>query len=179
MVLSAVLATHPATARTVSDGTNDGGALVDEPFYKGDGNLWLLIRDARNDGYQCAVSFVTTKGKYSIHGPLDAEMARNGTGMLWFESPSVPKASPAQHVTLAVHGNDGAFKWPALQTTIGNSPYGTLMVAVKIMSVLEEKADTNDLSISLDGHEVFRARLVELQKAYAQLRACMAGRSGG
>lgn len=179
MVLSAVLITHPAAAATVSDGANGGGALVDEPFYKGNGNLWLLVHSARNDGYLCSVSFVTTNGKYSIHGPLGAEMAKTGTGMLWFESPKVPKATPGKRVTLAVHGNDGAFKWPALQTTIGNSPYGTLIVTVNIMSVLKEKADTNDLSISLDGREVFQAKLVEIQKAYAKLGACMAARSGG
>jgi hypothetical protein len=171
-LLLATLAVHSAVARAAS-----GGGVVSEPFYSGGDALWVLMHDAHNDGYQCSVSFVTTNGTYSIHGPLDAEMAKTGTGMLWFESPRVPKpASPSQRVTLAVHGNDGELKWPAMQTTIGKASHGTLIVAVQIASVLKEKADTNDLSISLDGNEVYRAKLVEIQKAYARLGACMAAR---
>jgi hypothetical protein len=177
--LSAILAAHSAVAGTPSKGASNDGPIFNEPFYKGDDALWVLMRNPQNDGYQCSVSFVTTHGTYSIHGPVDAEMAKTGTGMLWFEGPSVPKPdSSSRRVTLAVHGNDGALSWPATQTTIGKAPHGTLIVAVQIASVLKEKADANDLSISLDGTEVFRAKLVELQKAYGRLGECMAARSG-
>jgi hypothetical protein len=145
-----------------------------ELFDKGDGYLWTLMHDAQNDGYQCSVSFITPNGTYSIHGPFDAEMAKTKSGSLWFDSPAVPATAGTQKVTLAVHGNDGAFIWPALQTTIGKAGHGTLMVAVQILSVLKEKADTNDISISLGGNEVFKAKLVGLQAAYAKLNACMA-----
>lgn len=180
MILAASLAAHTATAGAQAAGANGNLPLVSKPFYKGalDGNTWVLVRDARNDGYQCAVSYVTGDGIFSIHGPLDAEMAKTGTGMLWFAGPRVPKpAEPMTRVSLAVHANDGAWTWPARQTTIGNASQGTLIVAVAIKSVLDGKVDTNDLSVSLAGNEVFHAHLVEIQKAYAQLGECMAGRS--
>ncbi|ACD20850.1 hypothetical protein [Paraburkholderia phytofirmans] len=174
------LLSSAAAPRAASDGTSlsANGTVAHELFDKGDDYYWVLMRDLGNDGYQCSVSFVTTNGTYSIHGPMDAEMARTGSGMLWFEGPRIPKtAHSTQRVTLAVHGNDGAFNWPALQTTIGNTPYGTLMVAVQIMSVLKEKADTNNLAVSLAGNEVFTAKLVGLQAAYARLAGCMAEHS--
>ncbi|CAE6804749.1 hypothetical protein [Paraburkholderia nemoris] len=170
-----------AAARAASDDASlsANGAVAHELFDKGSDYFWVLVRDPRNDGYQCSVSFVTANGTYSIHGPMDSEMAKTGSGMLWFESPRIPKtAHSTERVTLAVHGNDGAFNWPALQTTIGNTPHGTLMVAVQIMSVLKEKADTNSLSVSLAGNEVFKAKLVGLQAAYARLAGCMAEHSG-
>lgn len=168
-------------ARAASDDASlsANGAVAHELFDKGDDYYWVLVRNPGNDGYQCSVSFVTANGTYSIHGPMDAEMAKAGSGMLWFESPRIPKtAHSTLRVTLAVHGNDGAFNWPALQTTIGNTLHGTLMVAVQIMSVLKEKADTNNLSVSLAGNEVFKAKLVGLQAAYARLAGCMAEHSG-
>jgi hypothetical protein len=181
----AALLVASTAAGTSASAQSDGATLsadrtvAHQLFDKGDGYFWVLVRSPKNDGYQCAVSFVTTNGTYSIHGPIDAEMAKTGTGMLWFDSPKVPKATaPMQRVTLAVHGNDGALTWPALQKTVGKSPHGTLMVAVQIASVLKEKADTNDLSISLDGMEVFAAKLVGLQKAYVRLAECMAVGSG-
>lgn len=177
--LSAILAAHSAAAWTPPDGASNDGAMVDEPFYEGDGGLWVLMHDARNDGYQCSVSFVTTNGTYSIHGPVDAETAKTGKGMFRFDSLNIPKpVNSTQRVMLAVHGNDGALNWPALQTTIGNAPHGTLIVAVQIMSVLKDKADTNDLSVSFAGEALFRAQLVEQQKAYARLSECMAAGSG-
>ncbi|MFL9865084.1 hypothetical protein PQR67_12980 [Paraburkholderia fungorum] len=177
--LTAILAAHWAAAWTPAYGASNDEAMVNEPFYTGDSGLWVLMHDARNDGYQCSVSFVTTNGTYSIHGPVDPEMAKTGKGTLWFDSPSIPRTdNSTQRVMLAVHGNGGALNWPALQTTIGNAPHGTFMVAVQIMSVLKDKADMNDLSVSFAGKEVFRAQLVEQQKAYARLSECMAARSG-
>ncbi|MFM0072244.1 hypothetical protein PQQ86_13840 [Paraburkholderia sediminicola] len=178
---TAALLSGAAVARAASEDASlsANGAVSHELFDKGDDYYWVLVRDPGNDGFQCSVSFVTTNGTYSIHGPMDAEMAKTGSGMLWFESPRIPKTPHStQRVTLAVHGNDGAFNWPALQTTIGNTPHGTLMVAVQIMSVLKEKADTNNLSVSLAGNEVFKAKLVGLQAAYARLSGCMAEHSG-
>jgi hypothetical protein len=170
---SALVARAPAGDRGES-----ANPISHQLFDKGDGYLWTLMHDSQNDGYQCSVSFITPNGTYSIHGPLDAEMAKANSGSLWFDSPAVPATAGTQKVTLAVHGNDGAFNWPALQTTIGKTGHGTLMVAVQIFSVLKEKADTNDVSISLGGNEVFKAKLVGLQGAYAKLNACMAMHSG-
>ncbi|MDN7933326.1 hypothetical protein QZM52_18735 [Burkholderia metallica] len=170
-----------AASRAASDNASPSanGAVAHELFDKGDDYFWVLVRNPKNDGYQCSISFVTPNGTYSIHGPMDAEMAKSGAGMLWFESPRIPKtADSTRRVMLAVRGNDGTFNWPALQTTIGNKSNGTLMVAVKIMSVLKEKADTNNLSVSLAGNEVFKAKLVGLQAAYARLAGCMAEHSG-
>jgi hypothetical protein len=182
IALAALLMASTPSEVVAHASTGDRGESVSpishQLFDKGDGYLWTLMHDAQNDGYQCSVSFITPKGTYSIHGPLDSEMAKTNSGTLWFDSPAVPATAGPQKVTLAVHGNDGAFNWPAVQTTIGKTSHGTLMVAVQIFSVLKEKADTNDISISLGGNEVFKAKLVGLQAAYAKLNDCMAARPG-
>lgn len=178
-LLSAALVVHSAAARRLAAGADKSESLYNEPFYKGDDGLWVLMRNTRNDGYRCSVSYVTTKGTYSIHGPIDAEMAKTGTGMLWFESPSVPKATGAeQRVSIAFHGDDGTVTWPALLENVSKA-HGTLMVAAQIASVLKEKADTNTMSVSLGGTEVFHAKVVEIQKAYARLGEYIAARAGG
>ena len=177
--IAMALAVGSVEAREAPDGGSKSadGSVIHELFDRGDSYFWVLMHDPKNDGYNCSVSFVTTKGTYSIHGPMDAEMAKSGTGSLWFSSPAVPRgATRMERVTLAVHSEGAAMNWPAIQTTIGKDPHGTLMVSVQIASVLKEKIDTNDLSVSLAGAEVFGAKLMGLQEAYGRLGDCMAAK---
>lgn len=101
-------------------------------------------------------------------------MANANVGSLWFDSPAVPAAPEMRKVTLAVRGSDGAFNWPALQKTVTKTGHGTLIVMVKMSSMFTQKADTDNITVSLNGNEVFKAKLVGLQAAYAKLSACMA-----
>lgn len=182
IVLTALLviyATGAAIGRASADERSESVSPIEhELFDKGDGYLWVLMHDAQNDGFQCSVSFITSKGTYSIHGPLDAEMTKADAGSLWFDSHAVPAAPEMRKVTLAVHGSDGAFNWPALQKTAGKTGHGTLIIMVKMSSMFTQKADTDNITVSLNGNEVFKAKLVGLQAAYAKLNTCMAAQSG-
>ncbi len=163
------------TATATSTGALGGsaGPTGHELFDKGDGYLWVLIYNSHNDGFQCSVNFITLKETYSIHGPLDAEMAKADTGSLWFDSPAIPATPEMRKVTLAVHGSDGAFNWPALQKTMSQTDHGTLIVLVKMSSMFTQKSDADNITVSLDGNEVFKTKLVGLQAAYAKLNTCI------
>lgn len=50
---------------------------------------------------------------------------------------------------------------------------GALLLTIDVQKSVEEKPDSNELAIQLQGKEVFRSKVVQLQLAYRQLSACM------
>lgn len=151
----------------------------EETFYKGKEGLWVLTRKAENDGYRCAVNFTSAGGLFAVRGPWDADMARKGIGMIWFDGKDIPVVAKAEPTKITVRSKDPTNTYPAIHTRIGTAPNGVLILIVNMKKLLAETNETDDIAVDFGGKEVFRTQLVGLQDAYARLGACVAARPAG
>lgn len=150
------------------------GSLTSEQFYAGKEGAWVLMHKPFNDGYSCSVNFITPTNNFAIVGPVDADTARNGRGMIWFTGKSVPVSGQAGSVRIAVSGNNPYPSVPAQQMSLPGQG-GALIVAADLRLTLKDKRDGNMIGVQLQGREVFRSNVVRLQEAYRTLERCMNG----
>lgn len=148
--------------------------LHNETFYKGKDGLWVLTRKPENDGYRCAVNFTSTGGLFIMHGPWNADMAKKGVGMIWFDGKDIPAIAKAEATKITVRSKDPTRTYPAIHTTIGTAPNGVLILIVNMKALLAETNESDDIAVDFEGKEVFRTQVVGLQDAYARLGACVA-----
>lgn len=174
---------HPAAAQLPPELLGGGGGdpssgLHSEPFYKGAEGFWVLMRNPGNDGYRCSVNFISDGGLFAIHGPWNAEMAKQGAGMIWFDGKDIPKAAQAGTASITVRSKDPVQTYPAIHTTIGQAATnGVLILIVNMKAMLAEKNEADDIAVDFGGKQVFHTQPIRLQEAYAQLGRCVAARA--
>lgn len=172
-VVAAALAFASAIQAAPERGSDSAsGSLTSEPFYEGKEGSWILMHKPSNDGYSCSVNFVTPTNNFAIVGPVDADMARNGRGMIWFTGKSIPATGQASSVRIALSGNNPYPSVPAQHMSLPGQG-GALIVAVDLRLTLKDKEHDNIIGVQFKGREVFRSSIVHLQEAYRNLERCM------
>lgn len=174
---AACFAPH-ASAQLPPELLGGGSGVTDkfhsEPFFKSaKEGMWVLMREHSNNGFKCSVNFINADGTLAIHGPWDAEMQKKQAGMVWFQGNLIPKAGGrAEKVRLDLGSLDGPQKGvPAMHLNLGES--GMVVLFIDIRKMLKEKRDTDRITLTMDGTQVFDMEVVQMQKAYARLGACM------
>lgn len=173
---------NPAAAQLPPELLGGGGepsqGLHSEPFYKGAEGFWVLMRKPENDGYRCSVNFISNSGMFAMHGPWNAEMAKQGVGMIWFDGKDIPKVAQAGTASITVRSKDPAQTYPAIHTTIGPAAAnGVLILVVNMKALLAEKNESDDIAVDFGGKQVFHTQPIRLQEAYARLGQCVAARA--
>ena len=177
---------NPAAAQLPPEllGGDSGGdpskGLHSEPFYKGAEGFWVQMRKPANDGLRCSVNFITTNGLFAIHGPWDAEMAKKGVGMIWFDGKDIPKVAQTGATKITVRSKDPTQIYPAIHTTIGEAATnGVFILIVNMKALLAEKNETDDIAVDFGGKQVFNTQVIRLQEAYRRLGECTAAKPAG
>lgn len=173
---------NPAAAQLPPELLGGGGetskSLHSEPFYKGAEGFWVLMRKPENDGYRCSVNFIANSGMFAMHGPWDAEMAKKGVGMIWFDGKDIPKVAQAGATKITVRSKDPTQIYPAIHTTIGEAATnGVFILIVNMKALLAEKNESDDIAVDFGGKQVFHTQPVRLQEAYARLGQCVAAKA--
>lgn len=183
LILSAL--SNPAAAQLPPELLGGGGGdpskgLQSEPFYKGVEGFWVQMRKPENDGLRCSVNFITSDGLFAMHGPWNAEMAKKGVGMIWFDGKDIPKVAQTGATRITVRSKDPTQIYPAIHTTLGQSATnGIFILVVNMKALLAEKNETDDIAVDFDGKQVFSTQLIRLQEAYRRLGECTAAKAAG
>lgn len=169
--------TSPCAAQVAPEllgGTGPDKPMFSESFYKGVEGNWVLVREPANTGYHCSVNFITPDSTFSLRGPADAGMARKGHGGVWFISKAIPRVTKTEMASITLTStNHPAQNVQAAHVSMPGQSGGALLLTIDVQKSLQEKPDSNELNIQLQGKEVFRSKVVQLQLAYRQLSACM------
>lgn len=175
---------NPAAAQLPPELLGGGGdpskGLHSEPFYKGAEGFWVLMHKPQNDGYRCSVNFISNSGMFAMHGPWNAEMAKSGVGMIWFDGKDIPKAAQTGATKITVRSKDPTQTYPAIHATIGEAATnGVFILIVNMKALLAEKNETDDIAVDFGGKQVFSTQVIRLQEAYRRLGECTAARPAG
>ena len=179
LAIAAVFCAPQANAQLPPDllGNNGSGVtdkFYSEPFYKSMDGMWVLMREHENAGLKCSVNFISTGQSMAIHGPWDAAMRKKGVGMVWFDGKQIPKAgAKPERVRLDLGSLDGPQKGvPAMHLNMGEDN-GMMILYIDIRKTLKEKRDSDRITLSMDGVQIFDLPVTQLQKAYGRLGKCM------
>ncbi len=172
---TALMAQVPTELLGGGNSANDG-KMANTPFYKDKEGIWVLSHKAVNDGYQCSVSFITETASLKIAGPWDADMAKKGDGMLWFNSKDIPQVKAPKTVRVTFGNGLGNADVGAYQIPGSDGQGGVFILSLKFDSVLKDKSDTAHYTIGMDGKSMVDIKPIAVQAAYRRLKECMAVR---
>lgn len=188
VLVSACALAAPALAQLppelLQGGGGNEGSLYSDAFFKSKEGYWVLMRDRADNGLRCSVSYISNDWLYAIHGPGNADEAKNNAGQIWFSGKRIPApAGKAEQVELFVRAmKDKTATFPAALTKV-IPEHGTFILFLNVKNylrtVIKKGEDYDEFAVDLRGKEVYAVKLPQLQKAYAMLDKCMAKKVTG
>lgn len=138
----------------------------------GVGVMWSLIRSQNHDGLGCSVVFNDAGGLVWISGPADGTERAGKTGWLSFGGGSIPPSKKPKQVSLSIRSNGATQQASALHVSLSDEQH-MLRLPVNIGDLVAQNDKSLEVSVDLNGKQVFSSEIVELQMAYAKLKKCM------
>lgn len=136
--------------------------------------IWSLITSPKGDGYGCGIGYMRMNtGLVMTHGPIDQSEAASDRGVFTLIGDSIPSARKPRIAQIVIRIGAEENKLTALHMSTGGKE-SMLRVPINIWQTVNEKDDAYALEVTMDGRKVFQADVVELQRAYKQLKTCMA-----
>ncbi|MGI0491916.1 hypothetical protein ACN4EG_08890 [Alkalinema pantanalense CENA528] len=139
-------------------------------FYEPNVGIWLMTSEGDGTGKNCAVSFTETPKVSNI--VLFSGPAQKGAGAILFQGIGMPATPEIKEIqpTLTFKGSEPA---PINAALI---PYGKnsgILVLTDMVGMMRRANAENEVTLQLDGKEVFRASMTGFMKARSAMLECM------
>jgi hypothetical protein len=139
-------------------------------FYEPNVGIWLMTSEGDGTGKNCAVSFTETPKVSNI--VLFSGPSQKGTGAILFQGIGMPATNEIKEIkpTLTFKG---AKPVPIDAALI---PYGKnsgILVLADMVGMMRSANAENEVTLQLDGKEVFRASMTGFMKARSAMLECM------
>lgn len=131
-------------------------------------SIWIIFHNSPHAGQGCAAVFSQDGDLLILSGPHGPR-----PGTITFMSAGIPRPEGAREtqITLSAAGRPANVR----AIHLGSGENGVLIVPTMIEDTLPSIGDSESLSVSLDGREVYSVETEEAFKARDALRECLAG----
>jgi hypothetical protein len=132
--------------------------------------VWSMLSAGDGTGKNCAVAF--TAAPNSTNTVLFSGPTAKGAGAILFQGPGIPATNTIKEIrpTLTFKGTQPISINAALVPQGSNSG---IMVLTDMVNMMRQTNTENEVTLQLDGKEVFRGSMTGFMKARSAMLACM------
>ncbi len=139
-------------------------------FHEPNVGIWLMTSEGDGTGKNCAVSFTETPKVSNI--VLFSGPSQKGAGAILFQGVGMPATTGIREIqpTLTFKG---AKPVPINAALIPHGKNSGILVLADVLGMMRHANAENEVTLQLDGKEVFRASMTGFMKARSAMLKCM------